>query len=68
MVSTRNNQLNLKASADDTPYIISMVNVWNNCKKLIARSETLTIIKISKFKKYLKKTLLKVQNAFKSVE
>ena len=51
MVSTRNNQLYLGARANDTPYIKSGVNIWNNCIKLIARSETLTTIKISKFKK-----------------
>ena len=38
MVSTRNNQLYLRARADDTPYIKSRVNIWNNCIKLIARS------------------------------
>ena len=54
--------------AGDTPYIKSRVNIWNNCIKLIARSETLTTIKISKFKKDLKKTLLKIQNAFNNVE
>ena len=68
VVSTRNNQLYLRARADETPYIKSRVNIWNNCIKLIARSETLTTIKISKFKKDLKKTLLKIQNAFNSVE
>ena len=46
VISTRNNQLYLKARADDTPYIKSRVNIWNNCIKLIARSETLTTIKI----------------------
>ena len=55
------------ARADNTPYIESRVNIWNNCIKLIARSETLTTIKISKFKKDLKQTL-KIQNAFNSVE
>ena len=49
VVSTRNNQLYLRAKADDTPYINSRVYIWNNCIKLIARSETLTTIKISKF-------------------
>ena len=34
------------ARADDTPYIKSRVNIWNNCIKFIARSETLTTIKI----------------------
>ena len=68
MVSTRNNQLYLRARADETPYIKSRVNIWNNCIKLIARSQTLTTIKISSFKKDLKKTLLKIQNAFNSVE
>ena len=58
VISTRNNQLYLEARA----------NIWNNCIKLIARSETLTTIKISKFKKDLKKTLLKIQNAFNNVE
>ena len=58
----------LRARADETPYIKSRVNIWNNCIKLIARSETLTTIKISKFEKDLKKTLLKIQNAFNSVE
>ena len=53
---------------NETPFIKSRVNIWNNCIKLIARSETLTTIKISKFKKDLKKTLLKIQNAFNSVE
>ena len=66
MVSTRNNQLYLRARADDTPYIKSRVNTWDNCINLIARSET--TIKISKVKKDLKKTLLKIQNAFNSVE
>ena len=47
------------ARADDTPYIKSRVNIWNNCIKLIARSETLTTIKISKFKKTSKKHFLK---------
>ena len=68
VISTRNNQLYLKARADDTLYIKSRVNIWNNCIKLIARSETLTTIKISKFKKDLKKTLLKIQNVFNNVE
>ena len=36
-----------------------MEYIWNNCIKLIARSETLTTIKISKFKKDLKKLFLK---------
>ena len=63
-----NYTLLLRARADETPYIKSRVNIWNNCIKLIARSETLTTIKISKFKKDLKKTLLKIQNAFNSVE
>ena len=49
-----------------THLIKSRVNIWNNCIKLIARSET--TIKISKFKKDFKKTLLKIQNAFNSVE
>ena len=30
-ISTRNNQLFLRARADDTPYIKSRVNIWNNC-------------------------------------
>ena len=68
VLSTRNNQLYLRARADDTPYIKSRVNIWNNCIKLIARSETLTTIKTLKFKKVLKKNLLKIQNAFKSDE
>ena len=68
VISTRNNQLYLRARADNTPYIKSRVNIWSNCIKLIARSEILTTIKISKFKKDLKKTLLKIQNAFNSVE
>ena len=51
MIPTRNNQLYLRARADDTPYIKYRVNLWNICMKLIARSETLTAIKISKFKK-----------------
>ena len=59
VVSTRNNQLYFRARADDTPYIKSRVNIWNNCMKLIAGSETLTTIKISKFKKGLK-NLLKI--------
>ena len=42
VISTRNNQLYLMARADDRPYIKSWVNIWNNCIKLIARSETLT--------------------------
>ena len=49
VVSTRNNQLYLRDRADDSPYIKSRVNIWNNCIQLIARSETLTTIKISKF-------------------
>ena len=68
MISTRNNQLYLRARANDTPYIKSRVNIWNNCIKLIERSETSTTIKIWKFKKDLKKTLLKIQNAFNSAE
>ena len=68
MISTRNNQLYLTARADDTLYFKSRVNIWNNCIKLIARSETVTTIKISNLKKDLKKTLLKIQNAFNSVE
>ena len=60
VISTRNNQLYLMARADDTLYIKSRVNyIWNNCIKLIARSETLTTIKISKFKNELKKHFLK---------
>ena len=46
MVSTRNNQLYHRTRADDTPYIKSRVNIWNDLLKLIARSETLTTIKI----------------------
>ena len=68
VVSTINNQLYLRARADDTPYIKYRVNIWNNCIKLIARSEVSTTLKISKFKKDLKKTLLNIQNAFNSVE
>ena len=30
MVSTRNNQLFLRARADDTPYIKSRVNIWKD--------------------------------------
>ena len=60
MVSTINNQLltinnQLRARVDDTPYIKSRVNIWNNCIKLNARFETLTTIEISKFKKDPKK-------------
>ena len=55
MVSTRYNQLYLRAKADNTPYIKSRVIIWNNCIKLIARSETLTTIKMSKFKNTSKK-------------
>ena len=47
--------------ADDTPYIKSRVNIWNNCIKLIARSESLTTIKISKLKKTSKKLFLKFE-------
>ena len=49
-------------------HLKSRVNIWYNCIKLIARSETLTTIKISKFKNDLKKTLLKIQNSSNSVE
>ena len=36
VISTRNNQLYLRARADGTPYIKSRVNIlWNNCIKLI---------------------------------
>ena len=51
VVSTRNNHLFLSARADDTPYIKFRVNIWNNCIKLIARSETLTSLKYRNLKK-----------------
>ena len=60
VVSTRQNKLYSRARADATPYIKSRVNIWNNCIKLIARSETLsTIIKYRNLKKTSKKLFLK---------
>ena len=60
MVSTRNNQLYLRARADDTQYIKSRVNIWNNCIKLIARSETLIAIKKDLKKLFLKFKMLSI--------
>ena len=42
--------------------------MWNNCVKLIAKSETLFEIKVSKFKKDLKQILLKIQNDYDTIE
>ena len=49
-------------------YVTQRMNIWNSCIKQIAKSETLFEIKISKFKKYLRQTILETQNKFDFIE
>ena len=69
-ISTRNNQnlLLFTSRADTGLYISNRINCWNNCVKLIATSQKIHEIKISKFKCDLKKSLLEIQNSFDNIE
>ena len=67
-ISNRNNKTLLKLTLNSDLYITQRINMWNNCVKLIAKSETLFEIKVSKFKKDLKQILLKIQNDYDTIE
>ena len=67
-ISNRNNQTILKLTPNCGSYISQRISVWNSCIKKIAKSDTLFEIKISKFKKDLKCTLLEIQNAYDPIE
>ena len=67
-ISHRNNRTLLKLTSKPGSYLTQRINLWNNSVKLIAKSETLVEIKVSKFKNDLKQHLLKIQNAYDSIE
>ena len=67
-ISKRNNETLLKLTPNNGSYITQRVNLWNSCIKLIAKSETLFEINIARFKRDLKKILLKTQNDYDAIE
>ena len=67
-ISNRNNETLMKSMPSNGLYITQRINLWNSCIKLIARSESLFEISITKFKKDLKKILLKTQNNYDPIE
>ena len=66
--SRKNSTLLLHTNIVKGTYLSNRVNTWNNCIKLIAKSEIIHDIKISKFKKDAKAALLKIQNSFDDTE
>ena len=67
-LSTRNNESLLMSQPNSSSFTKDRTQLWNSCMKLIFKNDTLHDISISTIKHKLKDSLLKVQNAFDSVE
>ena len=66
-ISNKNNSTLLKLSSNPDSYSTQRINLLNNFVRLITKSETLLEIKVSKIKKDLKQSLLKIQNDYNTI-
>ena len=67
-ISSRNNMNFILLTKDASFSKTKRINIWNSAIKIISNRTTIVETSVAKFKKDLRKILLKIQNAFDDTE